>query len=382
RDPPGSGIPGVAAVRHTGGGGARGRATGRPGAEGRPCRAGAPHPAAGDVRRRSRWCALSRLRRGAPAPAGPAGASGVKHLCVRKCRHFRRRKVRGRYYRCGTAISERGSLLSSDVAGSSKRPRRTCMTERAPAGVDVSTPNIARIYDYMLGGKDNFAVDRAAAERVLKAFPESREGARQHREFLGNVVRFLAGEAGITQFIDIGAGLPTQKNVHEVAQEVNPDARVVYVDNDPVVCVQGRALLASSPNVAMVQADLCEIDDLWTKVLATGLIDEKEPVAVLLFAILHFLEDPSEQVAEIRRRIAPGSYLGISHMVRRPAREGDVATVSEVYAASAPGFNPRTVEEIKAFLGDFELIPQEKFIPLQVVARLSSIGWGGVGRKP
>lgn len=256
------------------------------------------------------------------------------------------------------------------------------MTERTPAGVDVNTPNIARIYDYMLGGKDNFAVDRAAAEQVLKAFPESREGARQHREFLGNVVRFLAGEAGIKQFIDIGAGLPTQKNVHEVAQEVNPDARVVYIDNDPVVCVHGRALLANSPNVAMVEADLRELDDLWDRTLATGLIDPEEPVAVLLFAILHFLEDPGEQVAEIRRRIAPGSYLGITHMVRRPARENDVETVGSVYAASAPGFKARTVEEVKAFLGDFELIPQEKFIPLQVVARLSSIGWGGVGKKP
>jgi len=256
------------------------------------------------------------------------------------------------------------------------------MSDRAPAGIDVNIPNIARVYDYMLGGKDNFAADRAAAEDILKAYPEAREGARQHREFLGNVVRYLAGEAGIKQFVDIGAGLPTQKNVHEVAQEVNPDARIVYIDNDPVVCVHGRALLANAPSVAMVEADLRNVDDLWDKTVATGLFDPKEPVAVLLFAILHFLEDPGEQVAELRRRIVPGSYLGISHMVRRPAREDDVERVTEVYSASAPGFKARTLEEIKEFLGDFELIPQEKFIPVQVIARFSSIGWSGVGKKP
>nr|BFE87056.1 hypothetical protein GCM10020093_096570 [Planobispora longispora] len=130
------------------------------------------------------------------------------------------------------------------------------MNDRNPYGIDVNTANVARIYDYMLGGKDNFAADRAAAEEILKAFPESREGVRLNREFLGNVVRHLAAEAGVRQFLDIGAGLPTQKNVHEVAHEVNPEARTVYVDNDPVVCVHGRALLASTPTVAMVEGDL------------------------------------------------------------------------------------------------------------------------------
>jgi SAM-dependent methyltransferase len=256
------------------------------------------------------------------------------------------------------------------------------MSDRAPGGIDVNVPNVARIYDYMLGGKDNFAADRAAAEQVLKAFPESREGARRHREFLGTVVRYMAGEAGIRQFIDIGAGLPTQKNVHEAAQEVDPEARVVYIDNDPVVCVHGRALLANAPTVAMVQADLHDVPDLWEKTLATGLIDPDEPVGVLLFAILHFLDDPGELVADIRRRMAPGSHLGISHMVRKPAREDDVEKVGEVYANSAPGFRARTVDEIKAFFGDFELLPQERFVPPHIVARFSSLGFAGVARKP
>ncbi|MEV5408268.1 SAM-dependent methyltransferase [Thermopolyspora sp. NPDC052614] len=256
------------------------------------------------------------------------------------------------------------------------------MSDRAPGGIDVSVPNVARIYDYMLGGKDNFAADRAAAEQVVKAFPESREGARRHREFLGTVVRYLAGEAGIRQFVDIGAGLPTQKNVHEVAHEVNPHARVVYIDNDPVVCVHGRALLANSPSVAMIEADLRDVDDLWRKTLATRLIDPDEPVGVLMFAILHFLDDPGELVAEVRDRMAPGSYLGISHMVRRPSRAEDVERMSEIYSDAAPGFKARTVEEIKAFFGDFEILPQEQFIPLHIIARFSSLGFSSVARKP
>lgn len=255
------------------------------------------------------------------------------------------------------------------------------MSGRAPSGIDVNIPNVARVYDYILGGKDNFAADRAAAEQVVKAFPETREGAQRHREFLGTVVRYLAGEAGIRQFVDIGAGLPTQKNVHEVAQEINPDARVVYIDNDPIVCVHGRALLANSPTVAMIQADLRDVDELWDRTLATGLINPDEPIAVLMFAILHFLDDPGELVANIRRRMVPGSYLGISHMVRRPGREDDVDKVSEVYSETAPDFKARTVEEIKAFFGDFELLPQEQFIPVQVLARFSSIGFSAVARK-
>ncbi len=256
------------------------------------------------------------------------------------------------------------------------------MSDRAPGGIDVNIPNVARIYDYMLGGKDNFAADRAAAEQVVKAFPESRDGARRHREFLGNVIRHLAGEAGIRQFVDIGAGLPTQKNVHEVAHEVNPDARVVYIDNDPVVCVHGRALLANAPTVAMVEADLRDVDDLWTRTVATGLIDPDKPVGVLMFAILHFLDDPAELVADVRRRMVPGSYLGISHMVRRPAREDDVEKVSEVYSGAAPGFRARTVEEIKTFFGDFEILPQEQFVALHIIAQFSSIGFSSVARKP
>ena len=128
----------------------------------------------------------------------------------------------------------------------------------APGGIDTTTPNVARIYDYLLGGKDNFAVDREAAKRLIAASPDMAGIVRDNRSFIGRAVRFLAEEAGIRQFIDLGGGLPTQTNVHEMAQQVAPDARVVYIDNDPVVWSHGQALLAYGEQVAMVQADLRE----------------------------------------------------------------------------------------------------------------------------
>jgi hypothetical protein len=184
-----------------------------------------------------------------------------------------------------------------------------------PARVDTGVPNIARMYDYYLGGKDNFGVDREAAENVIAALPDMPLMVRENRRFLHRAVRFLAGSAGIRQFLDIGAGLPTQGNVHAVAHSVAPDARVVYVDNDPMVVTHGRALLSDSTKVSVVQADLRDPE----KVLeaARGFLDFERPVAVLMLAVLHFIrdvEDPWDILACLRDAMPSGSYLAISHV--------------------------------------------------------------------
>ncbi|GAA3836148.1 SAM-dependent methyltransferase [Sphaerisporangium flaviroseum] len=256
------------------------------------------------------------------------------------------------------------------------------MSDGVPGGVDVHTANSARIYDYMLGGKDNFAADRTAAEKIARTFPESREGVRLNREFLGKVVRHLAEEVGIRQFVDIGAGLPTQNNVHQVAHSVDPAARTVYVDNDPVVCVHGRALLANSPTVAMVNGDVRKPEDVHAKVAQTGLINWGEPVALLLVAMLHFVEEPYEHVAKLREALAPGSHLVITHLTRAEDRGGDTDRLREIYSQAGVPLAPRSAEEIAQLFGDFEQLDTTPFMPAYLAERFLVLGYGGVARKP
>jgi S-adenosyl methyltransferase len=185
-----------------------------------------------------------------------------------------------------------------------------------PAGIDTSRAHIARVYDYWLGGKDNFAVDREAARQAIEANPEIVHTARANRAFLGRAVRFLAGEAGVRQFLDIGTGLPSANNTHEVAQSAAPESRIVYVDNDPMVLVHARALLASRPEgaTAYIDADLRDAGRIVAG--ARRLLDFSQPVAVMLVAILHFIPDsadPYRIVAGLVDAVAPGSYLVISH---------------------------------------------------------------------
>ncbi len=185
-----------------------------------------------------------------------------------------------------------------------------------PAELDTTVAHPARVYDYWLGGKDNFAADREAAERVLEATPGLRMRVRANRAFLARVVRFLAGEAGIRQFLDIGTGIPTANNTHEVAQAAAPDARIVYVDNDPIVLTHARALLASTPAGAVdyLQADLREPEKILAG--AAGTLEFQRPVAVMLLGILHLIqdsEDPWGTVAGLMDAVPSGSYLAISH---------------------------------------------------------------------
>src|SRR5271154_6803360 len=182
---------------------------------------------------------------------------------------------------------------------------------------DTSVPHIARVYDYWLGGKDNFAADRQLGEQTLEAYPSLVFSVRANRAFLARTVRFLTGEAGIRQFLDIGTGIPTANNTHEVAQRIAPDSRIVYVDNDPIVLSHARALLKSSPQgaCAYLDADLRDPDAILAQAAST--LDFGQPVAVMLIAVMHFIGDDDEAAAIIRTltdACAPGSFVAISHV--------------------------------------------------------------------
>jgi hypothetical protein len=227
----------------------------------------------------------------------------------------------------------------------------------AARGLDVSIPNVARIYDFMLGGKDNFAADREAAEKITQEIPHSVLACRQNRDFLGRVVHHLAADRGIRQFLDIGSGLPAGRNVHEIAQAVFPESRVVYVDYDSIVVSHARALLeGGAPMVMVVERDLRNprkiIDD------ARGLIDFSKPVAVLLFAILHFLtdaEEPHEIVGSLTEALAPGSAVAVSHITAEGIEPAKSLAAQEIYqGASAPAI-PRSRQNIVRFFDGLEL---------------------------
>ena len=271
------------------------------------------------------------------------------------------------------------------------------MTTQSPApnGVDVTRPNVARIYDYLLGGKDNFAVDRDAAEQLIEATPNIMAIVRDNRAFIGRAVRYLASEAGIRQFLDLGGGLPTRTNVHEMAQQVAPDARIAYVDNDPVVWSHGQALLADGARVIMVHADLREPARVLRHPDVVALLDLAQPVAVLCASVLHFVpdsEEPHRIIAEYRDGITSGSYLVISHGTTGAAEEdpdGVVDSVTNVFRGASAQLHVRSLAEIRRFFDGFDLIDpgvvwMNEWRPDPGVA---SVGpprslRGGVGRKP
>jgi len=187
-----------------------------------------------------------------------------------------------------------------------------------PPEIDISKPHPARLYDYYLGGKDNFAADREMADKVLAVVPGVRTGPRENRAFLGRAVRYLAEEAGIRQFLDIGTGLPTTGNTHEVAQSVDPACRVVYVDNDPLVLAHARALLTSTPQgrTAYIHADLRSPLDILASPEVRDVLDFSQPIALMLIAVLHFVSDddkPFEILTTLRDALPTGSYLAASH---------------------------------------------------------------------
>lgn len=188
-----------------------------------------------------------------------------------------------------------------------------------PEGVDTTKANIARVYDYWLGGSCNFQADRDAARAGIALDPRARAVARANRAFLGRAVRFLAGQAGIRQFLDIGSGIPGKDNVHQMAQGLAPGSRVVYVDNDDTAVAHSRLLLRDNPDTAIIQADLREPDVILRDPVTRLLIDFSEPVALLLVAVVHFIPDDEEAsgiLATLRGALAPGSYVVICHNCR------------------------------------------------------------------
>ncbi|MFK4149181.1 SAM-dependent methyltransferase [Streptomyces sp. NPDC004065] len=186
--------------------------------------------------------------------------------------------------------------------------------------IDENVPTAARMYDYYLGGKDNYAADRSACEELDKVVPSTRRLALNNRRFLQRAVRVIAAEYGIRQFLDHGSGLPTQDNVHQVAQRVDPDSRVVYVDNDPMVLVHGRALLEQDERTAVIHADLRQTDDILAHPDTRRLIDFSQPVAVLFNSVFHCIPDsetdgPPAVVERVRERLAPGSIMLMCQLV-------------------------------------------------------------------
>jgi O-methyltransferase involved in polyketide biosynthesis len=225
------------------------------------------------------------------------------------------------------------------------------------APIDSSRPQVARMYDYYLGGKDNFAVDRKAVEAVEAAMPEVRQLARENRAFLRRAVRYMAAQ-GIRQFVDIGAGLPTAGNTHEVAQQAAPEARVVYVDNDPIVLTHGRALLAENGNTTVVTADMRHPAEVIGNDDVRSLIDFGQPVGILLIAMTHFLtaEEREPVMATLREALVPGSFLALTHVTRDDHPAEAVAGVEAIYATTPTPIFFRTHEEISRFFDGFAIV--------------------------
>ncbi len=266
--------------------------------------------------------------------------------------------------------------------------------EAGSAKLDTSVPHPARVYDYWLGGKDNYAADREAAEAAIAVNPFIVPGVRTNREFLGRAVRYLTGEAGIRQFLDIGTGIPSADNTHEVAQAAAPQARVVYVDNDPIVLLHARELLTSTNAgaTAYIQADLHDRGHILEEAAAT--LDFSQPVAVMLLAILQFISDAADPypiVAGLMDTVQPGSYLVLSH----PASD----IQAEAMARMARGLNQRqrgneqvrfrTEAEVLRFFDGLDLVEPGVVQPHRwrpdegtFAPRHDVTAWCGVARKP
>ncbi len=270
----------------------------------------------------------------------------------------------------------------------------------APPGVDPTKASVARVYDYLVGGKDNFEIDRQVAEMGLKIAPDAKESTLANRAFLRRAIRFMAREAGIRQFLDLGSGLPTQGNVHEVAHETHPTAHVVYVDYDPMALAHGRALLADAHTTTVVQGDVRHPADIVNDPAVRALIDFDQPVGLLMFAILHHVnddEDPAGVARYLREAVAPGSHLAISHFhnpgAEHPDVARDVARAEELFNRTMGTGRWRTRAEILSYFGDFDLLepglvplPEwrpdltEPTITLQPNTYYTFVG--GVARKP
>jgi SAM-dependent methyltransferase len=258
--------------------------------------------------------------------------------------------------------------------------------------LDTSTPNVARINHHFLGGRETFQADRDAAEQVLSALPGMRAAALAGRDFIGRAVRYLAGGAGVDQFLDLGTGLPAAPAVHEIAQAVNPAARTAYVDFDPVVVSHGNAMLARPGVAVVVQGDLRRPAELLAQPDIGAHLDFSRPVAVLLVSVLAFVadaDDPYAIVAKLRRALAPGSFLVLSHLGLDllPGPGAARRLVAAYEKANAP-VTPRTQAQVRRLFDRFELVepglvPKPEWRPDRAGdTGAADVDWCGVGRLP
>jgi hypothetical protein len=218
-------------------------------------------------------------------------------------------------------------------------------------------PSAARVYDYLLGGKDNYPVDRMVAESMIAQLPNVRLAVRWNRAFLRRVVSYLIGDVGIRQIVDIGAGLPTVGNTHEIAAGASPDAKVVYVDHDPVVLTHARSMLHRVPNTAIINQDLLEPDEILANPTLRGLIDFRQPTAFLLLSILHFIPDEVDPAGLIARLLGPfpsGSYVAISHAT--PDEVPAVTDVERVFDEATEQAHVRSRPEVKKLVAGLEIV--------------------------
>jgi len=247
----------------------------------------------------------------------------------------------------------------SHTAIQKEREQAMLGSDDVPHEVDFSKPNVARMYDYYLGGKDNYPADREAARLVLGAAPDVPLAALENREFLKRATQFLMRDQGIRQFVDIGPGLPTQSNVHQLARQHDPSTHVVYVDNDAVVLTHSRSLLHGVPGVTVIRGDLREPGLILADPQLRELIDFSQPVALCMTLVLHFLppdDDPYGVVARFRDALCRGSLLVLSHVTGDGREPGALTGIDDVYGNANARLIMRTREQVAAFFNGFELI--------------------------
>jgi len=261
---------------------------------------------------------------------------------------------------------------------------------REMAKIDTSVAHIARVYDYWLGGKDNFAADREVGGKVLAIHPETVLSVQANRRFLARSVRYLAADAGIRQFLDVGTGLPSANNTHEVAQAIAPESRVVYVDNDPIVLVHARALLTSSPNgeTGYLEADMRDTAAILAG--AAQVLDFSQPVGVMLVAVLHMLRDQEDPWGIVDRLVAavpPGSYLVISHLAIDVQRDTMAEMSRQLNESMIQQFTMRTRAQVTGFFRGLTLLDPgvvltHEWRPASLdEAKTPGVLWAGVARK-
>ncbi|TFE36351.1 hypothetical protein E3E14_31420 [Streptomyces sp. ICN441] len=263
----------------------------------------------------------------------------------------------------------------------------------APPGIDISVPSVSRIYDYYLGGSHNFEVDREAARKAMQFMPGLPKIMQANRAFMRRAVRYAVSE-GVSQFLDVGSGIPTFGNTHEIAQKADPGARVVYVDHDPVAVAHSRAVLEGNDGAGIVQADLRKPADILADGETTRLLDLERPVALLLVAVLHFLEDsdaPGRSVAALRDALAPGSLVVVTHASYEgiPLPREQAGGAVGVYEDIRNPLVMRSREEIARFFDGFEmvepgLVSMPDWRPETPAAQedpYAFSGYAGVGRK-